>query len=63
MGIRPTGRIVKTRRTATVDGLSPRDRARARLSVGTALSKGGRNDYAVRLMRAAIRESESIGEP
>ncbi|MER5202270.1 hypothetical protein [Streptomyces sp. NPDC002825] len=42
--------------------LSPRDRARARLWVGTALSKDGNNDYAVRVMEEAIREFESLAE-
>ncbi|MBB5777399.1 hypothetical protein [Nonomuraea jabiensis] len=47
---------------AVDDRLSPRDRARARLWVGTALSKNGQNDYAARLMTTAIREFESLGE-
>ncbi|MEZ7129721.1 ElyC/SanA/YdcF family protein [Nonomuraea sp. AD125B] len=48
---------------AVDDRLSPRDRARARLWVGTALSKNGKYDYAARLMTTAIREFEGIGEP
>ncbi|WP_246064550.1 ElyC/SanA/YdcF family protein [Nonomuraea longispora] len=48
---------------AVDDRLSPRDRTRARLWVGTALSKNDRNDYAARLMTTAIREFESLGEP
>ncbi|MFI6708395.1 ElyC/SanA/YdcF family protein [Nonomuraea sp. NPDC050478] len=48
---------------AVDDRLSPRDRARARLWVGTALSKNDKNDYAVRMMSTAIREFESLGEP
>ncbi|MGP3959578.1 ElyC/SanA/YdcF family protein [Nonomuraea sp. 3N208] len=48
---------------AVDDRLSPRDRSRARLWVGTALSKNGKNDYAARLMRAAVREFENLGEP
>lgn len=47
---------------AVDDRLSPRDRTRARLWVGTALSKNGKNDYAARLMTTAIREFESLGE-
>lgn len=43
--------------------LSRRDRARARLWVGTALSKEGDNDYATRIMTAATREFEELGEP
>ncbi|WP_318209442.1 MULTISPECIES: hypothetical protein [unclassified Streptomyces] len=42
--------------------LSPRDRARARLWVGTALSKDGNHDYAVRVMEEAIREFEGLAE-
>ncbi|MFJ2029016.1 ElyC/SanA/YdcF family protein [Streptosporangium sp. NPDC087985] len=48
---------------AVDDRLSPRDRARARLWVGTALSKNDKNDYAARLMTTAIREFENLGEP
>lgn len=43
--------------------LSRRDRARARLWVGTALSKNGRHDYATDVMRAAIRDFEDLTEP
>ena len=43
--------------------LSPRDRTRARLWVGTALSKKGRTDHAVRVMTIATREFEDIEEP
>lgn len=43
--------------------LSRRDRTRARLWVGTALSKDGRHDYATRVMQAAIRDFEDLGEP
>ncbi|WP_405596274.1 hypothetical protein OG741_08930 [Streptomyces sp. NBC_01410] len=43
--------------------LSRRDRARARLWVGTALSKEGNNEYAARVMTAATREFEELGEP
>ncbi|MEU4269418.1 hypothetical protein [Streptomyces sp. NPDC026092] len=42
--------------------LSPRDRARARLWVGTALSKDGNHDYAVRVMEEAIHEFEGLAE-
>ncbi|MEV0736146.1 hypothetical protein AB0I51_09285 [Streptomyces sp. NPDC050549] len=43
--------------------LSRRDRARARLWIGTALSKEGNNEYATNLMAAATREFEELGEP
>jgi transcriptional regulator with XRE-family HTH domain len=43
--------------------LSPRDRARARLWVGTALSKGGDNAYAASAMTVATRAFEDLGEP
>ncbi|MFF8954156.1 helix-turn-helix domain-containing protein [Streptomyces sp. NPDC014894] len=48
---------------AVDDRLSRRDRARARLWVGTALSKGGRHDCATRVMRAATRDFEDLTEP
>ncbi|MER0482225.1 hypothetical protein ABR737_28465 [Streptomyces sp. Edi2] len=48
---------------AVDDRLSRRDRARARLWVGTALSKDGNNDYAARVMLAATREFEDLAEP
>ncbi|WP_326599038.1 helix-turn-helix domain-containing protein [Streptomyces sp. NBC_01803] len=48
---------------AVDDRLSRRDRARARLWVGTALSKDGNHDYAVRVMLAATREFEDLSEP
>ncbi|MGW0467961.1 helix-turn-helix domain-containing protein [Streptomyces sp. NPDC003027] len=48
---------------ATDDRLSHRDRARARLWVGTALSKHGDNEYATKVMRSAIRDFEELGEP
>lgn len=48
---------------AVDDRLSRRDRARARLWVGTALSKDGNHDYATRVMRAATREFEDLPEP
>ncbi|MGX9921643.1 helix-turn-helix domain-containing protein [Streptomyces sp. NPDC002248] len=48
---------------ASDDRLSARDRARARLWVGTALSKGGEHEYATRVMRAATRSFEELGEP
>ncbi|MEU5774548.1 hypothetical protein ABZ819_14825 [Streptomyces venezuelae] len=48
---------------AVDDRLSRRDRARARLWVGTALSKGGNHDYASRVMQAAAREFEDLTEP
>ncbi|MGW5334168.1 helix-turn-helix domain-containing protein [Streptomyces bauhiniae] len=48
---------------AVDDRLSARDRARARLWVGTALSKGGEHDYATRVMKAATRAFEELAEP
>ncbi|GAB2890417.1 hypothetical protein GCM10022245_27090 [Streptomyces mayteni] len=48
---------------AVDDRLSPRDRARARLWVGTALSKDGQHDYATRVMTAATRDFEDLAEP
>ncbi|MFI1934907.1 helix-turn-helix domain-containing protein [Streptomyces sp. NPDC020330] len=48
---------------AVDDRLSRRDRARARLWVGTALSKDGNHDYAARVMRTAVREFEDLSEP
>ncbi|MEU2668886.1 helix-turn-helix domain-containing protein [Streptomyces sp. NPDC007164] len=48
---------------AVDDRLSCRDRARARLWVGTALSKGGQHDYATRVMQAATRDFEDLEEP
>ncbi|MDH6127958.1 transcriptional regulator with XRE-family HTH domain [Kitasatospora sp. GP82] len=47
---------------ATDDRLSRRDRARARLWVGTALSKNGNHDYAASVMQAASREFEDLSE-
>ncbi|MBZ3906767.1 helix-turn-helix domain-containing protein [Streptomyces griseiscabiei] len=43
--------------------LSPRDRARARLWVGTALSKDGNNAYATQVMTSATHAFEELGEP
>lgn len=48
---------------AVDDRLSRRDRARARLWVGTALSKDGRHDYATCVMQAATRDFEDLTEP
>ncbi|AUA11543.1 hypothetical protein GTZ89_50515 [Streptomyces sp. SID8382] len=48
---------------ATDERLSGRDRARARLWVGTALSKNGNNDYAVKVMTAATHAFEDLAEP
>ncbi|MDJ1133982.1 helix-turn-helix domain-containing protein [Streptomyces iconiensis] len=45
------------------DRLSRRDRARARLWVGTALSKDGNYDCATRIMQAATRDFEDLQEP
>lgn len=50
-------------RLATDQRLSVRDRARARLWVGTALSKDGNNDDAVKAMRAATHDFEDLAEP
>ncbi|OKH95710.1 helix-turn-helix domain-containing protein [Streptomyces uncialis] len=43
--------------------LSRRDRARAKLWVGTALSKDGEHDYAARVMMTATRDFEELAEP
>ena len=43
--------------------LSERDRTRARLWVGTALTKEGNNDYAVQVMAAATQTFEDLEEP
>ncbi|WP_367044917.1 helix-turn-helix domain-containing protein [Streptomyces sp. Je 1-332] len=48
---------------AVDDRLSRRDRARARLWVGTALSKDGQHDYATRVMQAATRDFQDLTEP
>ncbi|MFG2753205.1 helix-turn-helix domain-containing protein [Streptomyces xanthophaeus] len=48
---------------AADERLSCRDRARARLWVGTALSKKGDNAYATQVMQTAIRDFEDLGEP
>ncbi|MFG2989970.1 helix-turn-helix domain-containing protein [Streptomyces sp. NPDC048257] len=48
---------------AVDDRLSRRDQARARLWVGTTLSKDGSHTYATRVMLAATREFEDLGEP
>lgn len=48
---------------AADERLSRRDRARARLWIGTALSKEGNNGYATEVMTAATREFEELGEP
>ncbi|CAM5578842.1 hypothetical protein ADK47_37780 [Streptomyces rimosus subsp. rimosus] len=48
---------------AVDDRLSRHDRARARLWVGTALSKEGNHDYASRVMTAATRDFEDLAEP
>jgi transcriptional regulator with XRE-family HTH domain len=42
--------------------LSGRDRARARLWIGTALSKDGEHGHAARVMTEAAREFEDLGE-
>lgn len=43
--------------------LGPRDRARAQLWVGTALSKEGDNTYAVHVMHEAMERFEELDEP
>jgi transcriptional regulator with XRE-family HTH domain len=43
--------------------LSGRDRARAMLWIGTALSKNGDHAYATRVMTTATREFENLAEP
>jgi transcriptional regulator with XRE-family HTH domain len=48
---------------AADDRLTDRDRARARLWVGTALSKDGEHDYAAQAMRAAIQDFDRLAEP
>jgi transcriptional regulator with XRE-family HTH domain len=48
---------------AVDDRLSARDRARAQLWVGTALSKDGDNEYATRVMLTATRAFEGLAEP
>ncbi len=48
---------------AADDRLSRRDRARARLWVGTALSKAGNYDHAGRVMLDATREFADLAEP
>ena len=48
---------------AVDDRLSRRDRARARLWVGTALSKEGDHAYATRVMLGAVREFDDLSEP
>lgn len=49
-------------RLADDDRLGGRDRARARLWIGTALSKDDQHDYAARVMTQAAREFEDLGE-
>ncbi|MEO3976877.1 hypothetical protein [Streptomyces sp. CAU 1734] len=50
--------------TLTADPrLASRDRARARLWVGTALSKHGDNAYAAQVMTTAARDFEALDEP
>lgn len=48
---------------AADERLSMHDRTRARLWIGTALSKAGKNDYAVQVMATATREFENLEEP
>ncbi len=49
-------------RLADDERLSGRDRARSRLWIGTALSKGGEHGHAARVMTEAAREFEDLGE-
>jgi transcriptional regulator with XRE-family HTH domain len=49
-------------RLAEDERLSARDRARARLWIGTALSKDGQHGHAARVITAAARELEELGE-
>lgn len=42
--------------------LSPRDRARARLWVGTAMSKSGQHTYAAQVMRQAAQQFDDLDE-
>jgi tetratricopeptide (TPR) repeat protein len=49
-------------RLADDERLSPRDRARSRLWIGTALSKEGEHEYALQVMTEASRIFEDIGE-
>jgi tetratricopeptide (TPR) repeat protein len=49
-------------RLADDERLSARDRARARLWIGTALSKDGRHGRAARVITLAAREFEELGE-
>jgi len=49
-------------RLADDERLSARDRARARLWIGTALSKDGQHGHAARVITAAARELEELGE-
>ncbi len=51
------------RKLARDSRLDPRDQARARLWVGTALSKLGQNGPAIKLMTSAARQFEDLGEP
>ena len=48
---------------AVDDRLAFRDRARARLWVGTSLSKDGDHAYATRVMTVAVRDFEDLAEP
>jgi hypothetical protein len=49
-------------RLADDERLSARDRARARLWIGTALSKDGQHGHAARMITTAARELEELGE-
>ena len=50
-------------RLSADERLSRRDRARAHLWIGTALSKEGKNEHAVRVMAEATRSFEDLEEP
>ncbi len=61
----PEPRHIVARRYAQLasdERLSARDRARARLWVGTALAKDGDHEYAARAMAGAARRFEELGE-
>jgi tetratricopeptide (TPR) repeat protein len=50
-------------RLATDERLSERDRTRAHLWIGTALSKGGRNEDAIRYILPSIQAFDRLDEP
>ncbi len=56
------GSARRYRRLAGDERLSPRDRARSLLWVGTALSKDGDHGYATQVMETATRQFDDLGE-